>query len=340
MTSASVSRAMCSSRSRPALVSLLMAFSYLAHGADPQPYRMEIASTGNGDMDATLKSTSDLQSLRTSAPVSPFGLIARARGDIDRLTTVLESYGYYQAGVTVKINGMALQDSALRDTLVALPNGAEARVELSFTLGPLYHLRKIDIDGELPDSARAALGIQPGSAAVAANVLAGGARLLTALQEQGYAFAKVDAPVAYEAADEPALDVSFHAAAGPRVNIGEIHIEGQKRTHEALLRRTLRIHTGEPFRPSIVEQGRRDLLALGVFSQVTVQVGSAVDGTGGVPVTFSVRERNRHAATLNAAYSSDLGGSGGVTWTERNLFGNAEQLTLKASALGIKGSDI
>jgi translocation and assembly module TamA len=316
-----------------------MAFGYLAYGADPQPYRMEIASTGNGDMDATLKSTSDLQSLRTSAPVSPFGLIARARSDIDRLTTVLESYGYYQAGVTVKINGMALQDSALRDTLAALPNGTEAQVGLSFALGPLYHLRKIDIDGELPDSARAALGIQPGSAAVAANVLAGGARLLTALQEQGYAFAKVDAPVAYEAADEPALDVSFHATAGPRVNIGEIHIEGYKRTHEAALRRTLRVHTGEPYRPSVIEQGRRDLLALGVFSQVTVQAGSAVDGTGGVPVTFNVRERKRHAATLNAAYSSDLGGSGGVTWTERNLFGNAEQLTLKASVLGIKGSD-
>jgi translocation and assembly module TamA len=316
-----------------------MAFSYLAHGADPQPYRMEIASTGNGDMDATLKSTSDLQTLRTSAPVSPFGLIARARGEIDRLTTVLESYGYYQGGVTVKINGLALQDSVLRDTLAALPNGTEAKVELSFTLGPLYHLRKIDIDGELPDSARAALGIQPGSAAVASDVLAGGARLLTALQEQGYAFAKVDAPVAYEAADEPALDVSFHATAGPRVDIGEIHIEGHKRTHEALLRRALRVHTGELYRPSVVEQGRRDLLALGVFSQVTVQVGDAVDGTGGVPVTFKVRERLRHAATLNAAYSTDLGGSGGVTWTERNLFGNAEQLTLKASALGIKGSD-
>ena len=315
-----------------------MAFVHFANAADPQSYRVDIASTGDGDLDATLKSTSDLQSLRTSAPVSPFGLIARARSDIDRFTTVLESYGYYQSGVTIKINGMPLKDSALRDALAAVPKGTDARVEVSFTLGPLYHLRKIEVDGELPESARGTLGLKPGEAAVASTVLAGGARLQGALQEQGYAFAKVDTPVAFEAVDEPALDLSFHVVTGPRVNLGEIHIEGQKRTHESVLRKALLLRTGEPYRASAVERGRRDLLALGVFGQVTVQVGTAVDGTGGVPVTFKVRERKRHAVTVNAAYSSDLGGSGGITWTDRNLFGNAEQLKIRASVIGLSGS--
>jgi translocation and assembly module TamA len=80
-------------------------------------------------------------------------------------------------------------------------------------------------------------------------------------------------------------------------------------------------------------------LGLGVFSQVSLQIGSAVDDTGGVPVTFKVRERSRHAITLGAAYSSDLGGSATVTWTDRNVFGNAEQLTVKASANDLGGSD-
>jgi translocation and assembly module TamA len=327
------------SGSRIALLVVCAAFCRLAYAADPQPYRVDFDSTGDGDMDTTLKATSDLQSLRTSAPVSPFGLIARARSDIERFTTVLESYGYYQSGVNIKINGMPLKEPALRDTLAALPKDSDARVEVNFTLGALYHLRKIDIDGELPDTARATLGLKPGDAAVASTVLAGGARVLSALQEQGYAFAKVDPPVAYEAADEPALDLSFHVETGPRVNLGEIHILGETRTHESLLRKALLLRTGEPYRPSAIERGRRDLLLLGVFGQVTVQVGTAVDGTGGVPVTFRVRERPRHAVTLNAAYSSDLGGSGGVTWTDRNLFGNAEQLKIRASVIGLSGSD-
>ncbi len=68
-----------------------------ARAADPQRYKVELAPTGDGAMDATLHATSDLVSLRSSAPVSPYGLIARARSDVDRLKTVLESYGYYQS---------------------------------------------------------------------------------------------------------------------------------------------------------------------------------------------------------------------------------------------------
>src|SRR5882672_8527081 len=186
-----------------ALLLAVAAFGSLARAADPQPYRVEIASVGNGDMDATLKATSDLQSLRGTAPVSPFGLIARARSDIDRLTTSLESFGYYQCRVSITINGMLLNNPALGDALSALPKGAEAGVAIGFTLGPLYHLRRIDIDGELPEGVRGTLGLTGGEPAVAAIVLAGGSRLLNALQERGYAFANVDPPVAYEAADAP-----------------------------------------------------------------------------------------------------------------------------------------
>jgi translocation and assembly module TamA len=321
-----------------ALLIAVAAFGSLAHAADPQPYRVEIASVGNGDMDATLKSTSDLLSLRRTAPVSPFGLIARARSDVDRLTTALESFGYYQCRVTIKINDMVVNNPGLGDALSALPKGQDARVAIGFTLGPLYHLRRIDIDGDLPDEVRSTLGLTEGEPAVASNVLAGGARLLTALQERGYAFAKVDPPVAHEAADAPVLDIRFHVEMGPKANIGEIHIEGLQRVHESLVRARLTLHTGDPYSPSAIERARHDLLLLGVFNQVSLDIGTAVDDSGGVPITFKMRERLRHGVSVSAAYSSDLGGSGGVTWTHRNVFGNAEQLSLAARVINLGGS--
>jgi len=55
-----------------------------ARAADPQPYRVDLASTGNGAMDDTLRASSELATLRETAPVSPFGLIARARGQSAR----------------------------------------------------------------------------------------------------------------------------------------------------------------------------------------------------------------------------------------------------------------
>src|SRR5450631_3018542 len=314
---------------------------WTARAADPQAYKVALAPVGNDDVDQTLKATSDLISLRASAPVSPFGLIARARSDSDRLKTALESFGYYESLVVVHINGKLLTDPSLGDTLTALPKDSTAQVAVSFTLGTLYHLRRIEIEGEVPGSldAREILGLRSGQPAVAAAVLAGGAHLLSALQEQGYAFAQVDAPVAYEAADAPVLDLSFQVVAGRKVNVGEIHIEGLKRVHESLLRRRLLLHVGEIYKPSAIETARRDLLALNVFAQVSVQIGSKPDESGGVPITFKIVERLRHAITLSAAYSSDLGGSGGATWTDRNVFGNAEQLSFAASVINLGGSD-
>ena len=184
---------------------------------------------------------------------------------------------------------MPLTDPGLGDTLTALPKGSTAQVVVTFTLGTLYHLRRIDIDGEVPAPINAAetLGLKTGQPAVAAVVLAGGSRLLSALQEQGYAFAQVDPPIAYEAADAPVLDLNFHVIAGVKVNIGEIHIEGLQRVHESLVRRRLLLHTGDVYKPSAIEAARRDLLALNVFGQVSVQTGSAADASGGVPVVVS-----------------------------------------------------
>jgi translocation and assembly module TamA len=329
-------------RGRIARICLLIAMTFgmtlTAGAADPVSYRVDLDSTGDGAMDSTLRATSELLSLRGGAPVSPFGLIARARGEVERLRTVVESYGYYQSAVSITIEGQGLSSPGLAEALMALPKEQEARVAVAFKLGPLYHLRKVTIDGSIPESAAGSFTLQSGAPAVAADVLAAGARLLTALQDQGYAFAKVDPPAAQEDQTQPVLDVSFRVDAGARVKIGEIRLAGLKRVHEKLVRRRLTLHTGQLYNPAAIEAARRDLLTLGPFAAISVEQGSAADAGGGVPITFVLRERARHAVTVNTAYSTDLGGSGGITWTDRNVFGNAEQLKLSASVINLGGS--
>jgi translocation and assembly module TamA len=320
------------------LVAAAAALIPAARAADPQTYKVELVSTGDGAMDSTLHATSDLVSLRTSAPVSPYGLIARARSEIDRLKTVLESYGYYQSSINIQIDGAGLNAPGLAEQLMALPKKQDAKIQIKFTLGPLYHVRNVTVDGDLPKSAEGALPLKTGAPAVAASVLAAGSKLLSVLGDQGYAFAKVDPPVAYEDKTDPVLDVTFHVEAGVKARIGEIRVRGLKRVHEQIVRRRLLVHTGDQYNSSAVERARADLLSLGVFAAVSVEVGSQVDGTGGVPITFRMRERLRHFVNVTAAYSTDLGGSGGVTWGDRNVFGNGEQLTVTTQLLNAGGS--
>jgi translocation and assembly module TamA len=98
------------------------------------------------------------------------------------------------------------------------------------------------------------------------------------------------------------------------------------------------LHQGEIYGADKVERARKDLLALGVFTSVTVHMGTAADSEGQVPITFRVRERPLHAVSVNGAYSTDLGGSTGVTWTHRDLSGKADQLSLSANVINIGGS--
>ena len=308
-----------------------------ARAADPQPYKVDMASTGDSGLNSTLKATSELETLRKTAPVGPFGLIGRARGDLERLKTVLESFGYYQSYVEIRIDGLPLDDPGVGEELTSRSKDDDSEIKITFSIGPLYHLRNVEIDGEVPPGADKVLALEGGAPAVAADVLGAGDRLLNWLEDQGYAFAKVDTPIAHEDPPNRVLDVSFHAQTGTLVKIGEIRIRGLKDMKEAFVRKRLLLHTGEQYGATKIEAARKDLLALGVFSSVSVRLGTKPDSQGRIPVTFNARERKGHAVSVSGAYSSDLGGSTGVSWTKRNVSGKADSLTLSATAINLGG---
>jgi translocation and assembly module TamA len=308
-----------------------------AQAANPQPYKVDWTSSGEKAIDSTMKLTSQLETLRTTAPVDPFGLIARARGDVTRLQTVLQSFGYYDGSVDIKINGMGLDSEDLGNVLGALPKKSEAHIEIVPTLGPLFHVARIQFKGALPPGFAHKLPLAIGAPAVASNILAAGGALQAALQDAGYAFADVDKPVAYERPAQKVFDLTFPVTAGPRVRIGRIRIEGLNQVHESFVTRGLLLRTGEQYDAAGIEKAREDLLGLGVFSTVSVKLGKA-DSRLNVPITFVVQESKKYTVGVTAAYSSDLGGSTGFNWSDRNVFGNGEQLTASASAINLGGT--
>lgn len=310
---------------------------HCARAADPQTYKIDWVPSGDKAIDSTMKQTSQLATLQKTAPVDPFGLIARARGDVTRLQAVLQSFGYYDGAISITINGMGLDSARLTDALTALPKGSDAHIKVDPTLGPLFHVGRIDIQGALPSGMRQKMDLSPGAPAVASDVLAAGSSLQTALANSGYAFATVAKPVAYEVPAQHILNITFRVSTGPRVNIGAIRIEGLQEVHETLLRRRLLVHTGDLYDASAIEKARQDLLSVGLFTTVSVRLGGA-DRQNRVPITFVMQEAKRYLVGVSAAYSSDLGGSVGINWTDRNVSGNGQQLTASATAINLGGS--
>jgi translocation and assembly module TamA len=318
--------------------SLLLLFAcHDALSADPQSYEVKLADTRDSALNDALQSTSELLSLRKSAPVGPFGLIGRAQNDIGRLKTVLESVGYYQGSVSVKIDSLPLDDPRLGEELTNKPAKEDAQVEVAFELGPQYHLGKIELTGDVPEKAAQALQLKPGAPAVAADVLAAADRVRQTLADDGYAYAKVDAPHAKENSSERVLNVSIHVTPGQRYDLGDIHLTGLKTINESYVRKRLLIHSGDQYRATAIEAARRDLLAVGVFTQVTAELGPKPGPDGRVPLTFKFRERKPHVVGLTAIYSSDLGVSAGVNWLKHEITGNADSLALSANVIDLGG---
>jgi translocation and assembly module TamA len=325
---------------RLAVGAFLWVAPWCARAADPLPYTVTLPATGNGPLDAALKGSLQLIALRTRAPAGPFAVISRARQDVGRLSTALESFGYYRSHASITVAGLALDNPALPDRLEAHPANPPAPIAITIDTGPLFHLRHVRLEGAVPRSADAAFTLHPGDPADAGRVLAACAAVLNALREDGYALAAVAPPDAVLVPSEEALDVTVRVTAGPRVNLGPITITGLRRVHESYVRRRLLIHPGELYRPSAIDAARQDLAAVGVFSGVVIRTSPTLDPQGTMPVTVDVAERARHAVSFNVAYSTDLGGSAGATWTLRNVFGNAEQLNLAASITGLGGTAV
>jgi translocation and assembly module TamA len=311
-----------------------------AGAADPLAYTVTISPTGDPALDAAVSASAQLVSLRTRAPAGPFAVVTRARQDVPRLQTALESFGYYAGKVTVTVGGRGLDDPDLPGRLAASPASPAVPIMVRIDKGPLFHLRHVALSGAVPAVAGRAFTLHPGQPAVAATVLSAGGAVLSALREDGYALAKLDPPVAILVPAQDALDVSFHVTAGPRVDLGAITLTGLGDVNPRYVRRRLLVRPGQLFQPSKIEAARQDLASAGVFSGVVVRASPKLDAAGALPLTFDFAERPRHAVSLTVAYSTDLGGSVGATWSDRNLFGNAEQLNLSAAMTGLGGSAV
>lgn len=317
---------------------IVISLSTPTRAADPQPYQVTFAKTGDAEIDQLARATSNLETLRTKAPAGPFALVLRARSDVTRLQTVLNSAGYYDGTVTITIDGDALDDPALPGKIAAYSAATPIPVTITMTRGPLFHLGKVQVKGTVPSKAMAQFKLKSGEPARAAEVIAAGARLQSALLDEGYAFAKVSTPAAFETPAQHTIDVTYTVATGPRVDIGPVTVQGLKTVHPGYVRREMTLKAGEQYSPNKIESARQTLAGLHVFSSVQVKTAQKVGPDGRLPVTFIVTEGPPRTVSFTAGYATDTGGTLGASWTHYNLFGNGEQLNLSAAATGLGGS--
>lgn len=252
---------------------------------------------------------------------------SRVRRAAEKLREELRLHGYAQAKVEAS---RADADKA---------KGGPVTVQVRVDEGPLWLVSELRYEKAEPKE----IGFvpmmrtgQPWSLTLQQNI---SEELRQAYYRKGYAdvTVRLQAEAAPAVGNQRSVIVVVQIEPGPLVKVGEVRFEGNEHTNTTILRRRVRIKTGAPFDPVILESSRYRLSRLGVFEAVDLH-SSPPEGEVRDPV-YVLREGPRYEANLLAGYGSYEQLRGGVEFRQMNLFGRAHQsrLELVQSMKGSRG---
>ncbi|MDZ7330438.1 MAG: outer membrane protein assembly factor BamA [candidate division KSB1 bacterium] len=148
-------------------------------------------------------------------------------------------------------------------------------------------------------------------------------RLGTLYYDNGYIYSRIDpreTPVARDT-----VDIQFNITEGQPVKINLIHIAGNTKTKEKVVRRELRINPGDIFSKAALERSQRDVWVLNYFSDVKIDYWPVSDDQ--IDLKFTVEEKSTDLANMSAGWSERDKIIGNIGVAMNNLFGNGQQLS-------------
>ncbi len=144
--------------------------------------------------------------------------------------------------------------------------------------------------------------------------------------ERGYIHARIFKVEDIE--DGNQLRLRFQVEEANPAHIGQIHIVGNERTKEKVIRRELVVHPGDLYQTSEIIASQRKVANLGFFDGPMVEFTDS-SNPDDIDLVFTVEERQTGRAGVGISHTSERGITGFIELTEGNLFGNGHYLDLK-----------
>ena len=236
---------------------------------------------------------------------------------------VLNAYGYFDPTIERRTPG----------------EGDAARPQLSVDPGaPFVVARRIiryqgDFAPREADQAAAldAIALQPGSPAVAAEVIDQERLIGARLREAGYPYASVTSRDVIGDKDAKTISVRYNVTSGPRVVLGAFRYPDDKRTKDKYLDKINPLETGQLFDPSEVALFNSRLAETRMFDSSLAKlsqepVGTTAEGDQIRDVIVELDERDRYTLTLGAGFDTSEGFGVEAELLRRNITGMGDLL--------------
>ena len=234
--------------------------------------------------------------------------------DLERLRTHYRNRGYLAATVDSAVERLSADEIQLH---VRISEGPRTRIASASVVG-----------GEDVENAFGQLEGEPLSRALIGQSVS---RVLSALRDRGYAFARgeVESEILRDRAD-----LVLHLAPGPVCSIRAIRISGDDAVSERVILRGLTFKAGARFEERALQNSQRQLYRAGVFRSVALGVADSVAVANRVDVRVRVSERPFRVLRLGAGYDTDEDFWASGALAHRNFAGGARQLQLSGRVSG------
>jgi len=214
------------------------------------------------------------------------------------------------------------------------PDKKSIYITINVTEGPKYKVSSVKLAGNLLLPAaelRQLIKLHSGDIFSRKELTESTKRIGDRLGDDGYAFANVNAV--------PKLDKAKHTVAftifidpGRKVYVRRIHITGNTRTRDEVLRREMRQMEGGWYSSAKIKRSRVRLNRLGYFSDVNVETPAVAGTTDQVDVNFNVTEKQTGNIMMGAGFSSSEGVVLSGSVSQNNLFGSGNQVAVQVNS--------
>lgn len=135
--------------------------------------------------------------------------------------------------------------------------------------------------------------------------------------DRGYMFFQVDKQETVVGKDS--VDLTFTLTEGTQVNIGRVHIRGNTKTKEKVLRRELYTLPGYTFSRDAIVRSQRQISVLNFFDPEKIDIQTPIIDQETVDIVYTVQEKSSDQFNMSAGYSATYGFSGAVGLTFTNF---------------------
>ncbi|BCX87859.1 outer membrane protein insertion porin family [Methylomarinovum tepidoasis] len=220
----------------------------------------------------------------------------------------------------------------IESTQVAItPDKRDIYITINVREGDVYRLESVRLTGKLivpPHELTALLKLGPGEVFSRKAATESIDAITKRLGDEGYLFANVNMVPEIDEAKKT-VKLTFFVDPGRRVYVRRIHIKGNSRTQDEVVRREMRQMEAALAQSTKIEQSKQRIQRLGYFKEVNVETPQVPGAEDLIDLNFSVTEQPSGNLSAGIGFSQVQGLIFNASVSQTNFLGTGKQVSFE-----------